>query len=109
MTVHSTQLAVGSVANATETTIYTAPSGKRVIVKSITILSAQSAAVAVAIVIIKGGGGSGTLHAYCTAFGTNGDTAILSPWIVLNAGDSVAVIFGSSGGWYTASGAELIV
>ena len=108
MTVHSNLLFSGSFGDSSTHTLYTVPTGKRTIVKSIVPRNAGSSAGAVVIGLKNGATSEGNFGIWCTASGTNGDSAVVLPWIVLQVGWSLTVSFPTgSGGWITVSGSEL--
>lgn len=109
MTVHSTQLGAGHVVSATGVSFYVVPAGKRTIVKSIVAQNSAAGTNRLAVLGLTGGTAEWWLNAFFTASATQGDTVILSPWIVMNAGDEIEVAATSSGIYLVISGAELIV
>lgn len=105
--VHSSQLAAGSFSDASLHTIYTAPASTRVIVKGVAVRSAAGTAGAVQLVLATGSVAV-SLGLWCAAAGSNGDTNISQPWLVMNAGDQLKIEFPSaSGGWFWIAGAVL--
>jgi hypothetical protein len=84
----STQLWKGVVSSTTVTTVYTVPAGKRAILKFVTVMNAGAATRDVQLRI----GGLGTIaHWNLTAYGTGGDKATGTFWVVLNAGETIQV------------------
>lgn len=109
MTIASNSLANGSTTGAL-TTIYTAPASHRTIVKCIIVRNAGGAAGAVAVTLARPGGGTSTWNLWCTATGTNGDTVVSLPWLVMLPGDVLKLQFpAAAGGWFNVSGAELAI
>lgn len=109
MAVHSNQLAIGvlTVAGAF-TTIYTAPAGKRTILKDLVLISGAAAPGIVAAAVLSGASGVALL--WDAAAAQNKVNTLQGRFAVLNAGDHLQVAVGSVAGGglqYLASGAEL--
>lgn len=109
MAVRSKQLAIGSVGSNADTPLYTVPSGYVTIVKNITVDSAQAAAEEVVLTVKAGTVSLTRFGIWAAAFGTSGASPSLDTWLVLEAGQTLHVQFGTSGGWYIVSGAELLL
>jgi TolB-like protein len=89
VTVHSTQLAAKSGVGTGGTVVYTVPSGKRTIVKSIWVRNVNAAAQHLGVQYVVAGGQLPELVIYLAATGSNGDSVLVLPWTVLNAGDQI--------------------
>ena len=109
MAVRSKLLAAGST-GAGPTSIYTAPAQTVTIVKSVIVRNAGAAAGPVVLIVRQGASDVSNLALWCAAFGTNGDSVVSLPWLCLEPGNTLRVTYpSSSGGWYTVSGAELVL
>lgn len=106
--VHSVQLGNGIALGAGLNTLYTCPSGKRTIVKSVYLRNATAAAVVSAIAVTRSTGGTINFFVPLAATPAAGSTVFLDLWMVLNAGD-VLKVGGAAGSGVDAlaSGAEL--
>lgn len=105
MTTRSTQLAAALVGSSW-TDLYTVPSGKRTILKSIAISNAGAASGRAQVRLNPGGG----YHFLCDTFALAMEGSFyLDRWIVLQAGDVVAAYGYISGMAVLLSGAELLV
>lgn len=107
MTVHSTLLGKGAALTVAVHTLYTVPSGKRTILKSITLWNNFAATNRVVVELTLGGVTVVVLDPVLAATGSAGDSFIAAPWIVLNAGDLIQVAPQSHPADCTLSGAEL--
>jgi hypothetical protein len=107
MTVHSTQLGARQNVGATSVTLYTCPSGKRTILKSLWCRNSNAAAQVAAATIVLTGGGSLAFFIPLAATPAAGSTVFLDLWVVLNAGDVLKYAAGGTNGDVIASGAEL--
>lgn len=107
MTVHSTQLGYNNALGTVLTTLYTAPSGKRTIVKGIQIYNGAAAANQVTVEVTNAGGLVVTFNIHLGATGSATDTQLIDLWMVMNAGDSLKMVAGSAGVRVLVSGAEL--
>lgn len=109
MAVRTKLLAAGS-AGAGPTTIYTAPAGFVTIIKSILVKNAGGAAGPISITVHVGASDVSVFSLWATATGTNGDSVVSLPYLVLNTGNSIKITYpAAAGGWYTVSGAELVL
>ena len=107
MTVHSTLLGKGAALSVALHTIYTVPSNKRTILKSITLWNNFAATNRVVVELVLGGVTVVVLDPVLASTGSAGDSYIAAPWIVMNAGDTIQVAPQSHPADVTASGAEL--
>jgi hypothetical protein len=107
VTVHSTQL--GAVQNAAIGlhTIYTVPSGKRTIVKSVWLRNTAAAAQTATIRFNLATGAIVQLFVPLAASPGAGSSVLLTPWVVLNVGDVFQLGASATGIDGIASGAEL--
>jgi hypothetical protein len=106
--VHSNQLACTSFSDTSIHSLYTVPTAKRTIVKSIVVQSAAGVVQHITFTIKNSGGTALAIFSVdCAASGATGATQIVLPWIVLSAGQSLSITFGNTGGWVTVSGSEL--
>jgi hypothetical protein len=110
VTVHSAQLAYGPVTSGSLSTFYTAPSGKRVIVKNIIAHNTNAAANRLQVVVKSSGG---TILVSFSLFGAainaSGDTVNLLPWLVMNEGQLLQLAAAANGFDVMVSGTELDV
>lgn len=84
----ASQLWKGTVTTAVPTTVYTVPAGKRAILKFVTAQNVGAATRDVQLRVL----GPGTIfHWSLTGYGTGGDKATGTFWLVLSAGDQVQV------------------
>lgn len=106
-TVASKQLGFNAAVPTTGSTLYTVPTGKRTIVKSIVLHNNGGAAARANIAVLSG---ASTLFNYfvdLAASGAAGDSKTDAPWLVMEAGESLK-LFASVGTIQAyASGAEL--
>lgn len=110
MAVHSTQLGHGIGLTAGAHNVYTVPTGKRTILKSLSLRNATAGAVTGGFAIALAGGGTLNFFQPLAATPAAGSTVHLALWIVLNAGDVLQVDgIAGSGIDAIASGAELTV
>lgn len=107
MAARSKQLAAATIGDGSVHNLYTVPSGFRTIVKGITVYNATATACGVTLEVKSGATLLALFNVWTKGAGVDGDTTILEPWIVLEAGQTLAVGFCSSGGYITVSGAEL--
>lgn len=108
MTVHSTLLGKGAALSVALHTIYTVPSGKRTILKSITLWNNFAATNRVVVELVLGGTTVVVLDPVLASTGSAGDSIYVPFWTVMNAGDSIVVAPQSHPADVTASGAELV-
>lgn len=108
MSVRSARLANGDVTSGTLATFYTAPTGKRVIIKNIVAQNTNGAANRLQVV---GKSSGGTIlwgfNLYGAIVNTSGDTVNFNPWIVMNAGELLQLAAAANGFHVVVSGAEL--
>lgn len=107
MTVHSTQLGRVSASDTSGHLLYTVPSGKRTILKSVTFQNGYTSGTNRIYLALDLGGVEIYLTAVVPTEGSAGDTAYLLPWVVLNAGDTVTVKGAQEPYTCVVSGAEL--
>lgn len=107
MGVHSVQLGANSLITTTGVTLYTVPSGKRTILKSLIIENLHTATQRV-IVTVKNGGTTKVQWVIWPAAGSsNGETVVQTLWVVLNVGDDIEIKPALGNVEAIASGAEL--
>ena len=109
MTVVSKQLAATNFGDASVHDLYTVPAGKRTIVKNMLARGASGSASHATWSVFDGATSLFSFNVYLAASGSDGDTSIINPWIVLNAGQTLKVQFSATGGWVSVSGAELVL
>lgn len=109
MTVHSTQLGAKQGITTAGYTLYTVPSGKRTIWKGVTIYNASGSAQGVTIEVQLVDGDVIYQTYQLAAAGSDGDSINAQTWVVLNAGDSLAVSIAHNSVAVIVSGAELIL
>lgn len=107
MAVHSTRLIGQTGLTAGTTDLYTVPTGKRTIVKSILIVNADAAAKRIVLKARASGVDFCFWVFYCAAVATNGEQQFLEPWTVLNAGETIRLAAAGSACTVVVSGAEL--
>lgn len=107
MAVHSTQLAANGNLVHSQVTLYTVPTGKRTIVKSAIVRNQAAAAQVVTLYVFSGGSEVASLNYHLAAAGSAGDTISDLTWFVINAGQQLRAIAGSSFAEIIVSGAEL--
>jgi hypothetical protein len=107
VSVHSARLAQGPVTSGTLATFYTAPTGKRTIVKNIVAQNTNAAANRLQVAVKSGATTLVTFNIYGAAVNTSGDTTNMLPWIVLNAGDVLQLAAAANGFQVVVSGTEL--
>lgn len=107
MTVHSKQLGTASALGTALTTIYTCPTNKRTIVKSLVVYNGAAGANVVTWELKAGSTLLATWNTHLAATGAAGDTVYEAPWIVMNAADLLQAIASASGVRLVVSGAEL--
>jgi hypothetical protein len=95
-------------AGAGNHTLYTCPSGKRTIVKTIWMRNCTAGAITGDWAVVISGGATITFFQPMAATPAAGSTVKIEPWVVLRAGDALTVagVAGSGVDCY-ASGAEL--
>lgn len=110
MSVHSARLGSAAGLGAASTTLYTCPSGKRTIVKTIWLRNATAGAITGGWAIVISGGATLTFFQPLAATPAAGSTVKIEPWAVLHAGD-VLKVSGAAGSGVDVyiSGAELDV
>ena len=91
MSVYSKQLAAQQPIHTGVNTVYTVPTQRVTIWKSAVVLNLNAAAQRVVVDIRHSGGTIAFADLYLAAFGSNGDTAVWQPYMVLNAGDSIVL------------------
>lgn len=111
MSVHSNRLAATIITSTTQTTIYTAPTAKRTIVKRIVVRNLAAAAARCFFQLQNAGGTTlANWNVWATAVGAAGDTADFDTWIVMNAGEHLTAQWNqAAGGSIIVSGSELDV
>lgn len=109
MAVHSTQLALRQALGTAGADVYTCPTGKRAIVKSILIRNTNVAASNCFVNVVAAGGTTAAFNFHLALTGADGDTINVATWIVLNAGDKLHVVPAKANVDLVISGAELIV
>lgn len=109
MTVYSTQLGAGSFAAGSYSTIYTVPTGKRTILKSLWVRNTYAGANICKINCDTVAHGNVYFYFPLTTSGTSGDTVLVPLWVVLSAGDILKVEPTQSSVELIASGSELIL
>jgi hypothetical protein len=107
VSVHSNQLAATTGLGTTEITLYTVPTGKRTIVKSIVLLNTNAAANIVAIEVYNGATLLAFMRFYLAIEATAGDTVNAQTWFVLNAGQTLKGIATKASASVLISGSEL--
>ena len=105
--VASLQLATHDALGGTVQTLYTVPTGKRTIVKSIVTTNLDSSARIVIFYVTVGSTEEASFNVHEAASGAAGDTVILAPWIVLEAGQSLKAQTTGGTSRVIVSGAEL--
>ena len=109
MTIASQQLHAAAVPVTTPVTIYTVPSGKRTILKSIAVYNGWTSAQVVELYFYDGGTLLMAWPLYLGAIGTNADRILEAPWMVLLDGQIIKIVSDHSGAYAMLSGAELTV
>lgn len=107
MSVATKQLGWNNAVGTTQVTLYTCPSGHRTIVKSLVVRNGAVGSNILAVAILSGGVVAGAMRLYLAAGGTNGDTELLQPWMVMEAGDALIAQATAASVVVFASGAEL--
>lgn len=107
MTVHSTLLGKGAALSVALHTLYTVPTGKRTILKSITLWNNFAATNRVVVELTLSGVTVVVLDPVLASTGSAGDSIYQPFWTVMDAGDTVAVAPQSHPADATLSGAEL--
>lgn len=82
----STSLYAGSITSSSTITLYTVPTGKRTIIKSIHVTSSYSSTQRIVFAINNGTSDLAYFTVYCAATGTSGDTQDLEGWWVIEEG-----------------------
>jgi len=109
MTVRSTQLGIADGVTAGDHDLYTVPSGRRTILKTLQVRNNTAGAITWSWYIKPTGGGRIDFFLPMPASPGAGSTATLNLWTVLNAGDVLGVTgVAGSGIDCIASGAELV-
>jgi hypothetical protein len=108
MPVASKRLGSHNPVTSTEVTLYTCPSGHVTIVKSLVVRNLSAVAVIASFGVRSFGTDLGYFRAFLAAAGSNGDTAFLAPWLVMQPGD--LLFAAGAGGNFSVivSGAELV-
>lgn len=109
MTVVSQSLAIGQRTSTAATSIYTVPTGKRTILKSIVVNNGNVAANRVVVEILISGTVVAAMSLFAAAGGATNDTPILQPWLVLQAGWTISILSTQQPYYYALSGSELIL
>jgi hypothetical protein len=107
VSVHSTQLAVGSYTTGSYHTVYTVPSLKRTILKGVWLRNTACSANIVKINVHTVGGTDVYFYVNLVLSGSAGDSTFLNLWVVLNPGDVLKVQPTVSSVEAVFSGAEL--
>jgi hypothetical protein len=105
--VHSTSLIAASGLAAGATTLYTVPTGKRTIVKSVRMINGGAAAARVVLSRNGTGGVLGYWIAHLAAANAAGEDIELATWVVMNAGETLKLIAGGTTTALMVSGSEL--
>lgn len=109
MSTHTKQLFLGSQDVHSATVLYTCPSGKRTIVKTLRLLQSGSGSVSIIVYVAHG---SGAL-AYLAFIATTGSAlnSVTNCWDVLEAGDQLGIVVtgGTGNCLMLISGTELAV
>lgn len=104
MSVHSNQLGKSTAVGTSLVTLYTVPTGRRTILKSVAVINLNGAAVRI---VMRLAGVYQTMH--LAAATAAGESQEFSCWIVLNAGDKVEVSTSAATAYAIASGSELVL
>jgi hypothetical protein len=107
VSVHSNQLAATTGLGTTEITLYTVPTGKRTIVKSVVLLNTNAAANIAALEVYSGATLLAFMRFYLAITATAGDTVNAQTWFVLNAGQTLKGIATKASVSVLISGSEL--
>ena len=107
MTVHSTRLGAGSALGTGPTTLYTVPSNKRTILKSLMVRNTSSSANGGYLEVAFSGGPTIAWWVSVAADGSAGGSVQVDLWLVLNVGDVVKWASHAAGADVVISGAEL--
>lgn len=110
MAVHSAKLAAGIVtlAASTPTTVYTAPSGHRTIVKELVVTRVSGAASTIYWIVDVGAVSPDVAHASAAAAPAGAVIVFVDRWFVMDAGDQLQLTVGGAGTFsYYVSGTEL--
>lgn len=104
MSVHSKQLGKSTSIGTSLVVLYTVPTGRRTIVKSVAVINTNGAAQRIT---MKFAGVYQTMH--LAAATAAGESQEFQCWIVLNAGETLEISTGAATAYAIASGAELIL
>jgi arginase family enzyme len=107
MSVHSKQLGTGNGVGTAGSTIYTVPSGKRTIVKSIVLQNNNGSANRVIIGVFFSGGSNVSWGVTLGASASATESLNYATWFVMNVGDSLKITPASDFVNVIASGSEL--
>jgi hypothetical protein len=107
MTVHSTQLGYNEAIGPVYTQIYAVPTGKRTIVKGITWQNTASVENRCYLRVTHSGTELWVWIIHVKAIGTDGESLVTTPWIVLNAGDKLEAYCDHANAIVSAHGSEL--
>jgi hypothetical protein len=107
MTVHSTQLGANGAIGSGGATLYTVPTGKRTILKSVVLQNNAAGANRIILRIDLVGGGNVSWGVTVGAAGGASESMLVECWIVMDAGDVLKVTPTSSFVEALASGAQL--
>jgi hypothetical protein len=105
--VASTQLGLHNAIGTSDITLYTAPAGKRTIVKNALARSYSSVVTDLYLEVKRSGTIVCSYVFHFATAGSDGDTANLNTWFVLDAGDSLHTHATSSSCSLIVSGSEL--
>lgn len=109
MTVYSTQLGAGAFAAGSYSTVYTVPTGKRTILKSMWLRNTFNGANIAKVNLSTVAHGNVYFYTNLATSGAAGDTALIPLWVVLNVGDIIKIEPTQSNVEAIFSGAELIL
>lgn len=105
--VRSIQLYGGQGTVGSSALVYTVPTGKRTILKSVVATNRNASACLVEVNAFDGSTQIMALDAYLAAAGTEADMLVLEPWAVLEEGQTVQLYVQRSTTYVVISGAEL--
>jgi hypothetical protein len=104
---HTNQLGIASLSAGVTTTLYTVPTGKRTILKSVIVNNNHNAANNVSVYVYVGSLPVFIMTFYMAADGVDGDTKFALPWLVLEAGQILKAAPQFSTAYVACSGSEL--
>jgi hypothetical protein len=108
MPVHSARLATTIALGTSLTTLYTVPTGKRTIIKSVVAQNFTASTPTLTMGIYSGSTEIGQWSIHMASLGTVGDTQIVPVWIVMNAGELLKAFSSAASIGVVVSGTELI-